>query len=90
LASEHNLPIVPIRVSGTAEAMPPGQVWPKRLRGRLFSRRHRIQVSFGEPIPPQGDTAAMIERVQRFFEGGETAATPRSPYVRRKGRGGGD
>jgi len=84
LASEHNLPIVPIRVSGTAEAMPPGQVWPRRLRGRLLTRRHRIQVAFGEPIPPQVDTAAMIERVQQFFENGEAVPPLRSPYARRK------
>src|ERR1700760_3486998 len=32
LASHHNLSIVPIRVTGTAEAMPPGSFWPKRLR----------------------------------------------------------
>ena len=80
LASHHNLPIVPIRVTGTAEAMPPGAVWPKRLRGRLFSRRHRVEVTFGEPIPPQADTAALIERVQRFFESGEAGPPSRSPY----------
>jgi 1-acyl-sn-glycerol-3-phosphate acyltransferase len=84
LASEHNIPIVPIRVDGTAEAMPPGQVWPKRLRGRLFSRRHKIHVSFGEPIPPQVDAAAMIERVQSFFESGEAGPPSRNPYARRK------
>lgn len=71
LASQHNISIVPIRVTGTAEAMPPGQIWPKRLRGRLFTRRHRIEVSFGEPIPPLSDTAALIERVTEFFENGE-------------------
>jgi 1-acyl-sn-glycerol-3-phosphate acyltransferase len=84
LASEHNLPIVPIRVDGTAEAMPPGQFWPKRLRGRLFSKRHKIHVSFGEPIPPQVDTAAMIERVQNFFESGQAGPPSRTPYTRRK------
>jgi 1-acyl-sn-glycerol-3-phosphate acyltransferase len=84
LATEHNLPIVPIRVDGTAEAMPPGQFWPKRLRGRLFSRRHKIHVSFGEPIPPQVDAAAMIERVQSFFDSGEAGKPSRTPYARRK------
>jgi 1-acyl-sn-glycerol-3-phosphate acyltransferase len=84
LACEHNLPIVPIRVDGTAEAMPPGQFWPKRLRGRLFSRRHKIHVSFGEPIPPQVDAAAMIERVQNFFESGAAGKPARTPYTRRK------
>ena len=87
LASEHHMPIVPIRVSGTAEAMPPGQMWPKRLRGRFFSKRHHIQVTFGEPILPQEDTAAMIDLVQNFFDS-DTAATPsRSPYLRRKASG---
>src|SRR6202012_2871431 len=47
LAASHNLSIVPIRVTGTAEAMPPGRMWPKRLQGRLLTKRHRIDVSFG-------------------------------------------
>jgi 1-acyl-sn-glycerol-3-phosphate acyltransferase len=76
LASAHNISIVPIRVTGTAEAMPPGQIWPKRLRGRLFTKRHRIEVSFGEPIPPLSDPAALVERVTEFFENGE-APPPR-------------
>ncbi len=83
LASHHNLSIVPIRVTGTAAAMPPGAIWPKRLRGRLFSRRHRVEVSFGEPIPPQADTAALIERVQSFFESGDSGQASLSPYRRR-------
>lgn len=82
LASHHNLPIVPIRVTGTAAAMPPGAFWPKRLRGRLFTRRHRVDVTFGEPIPPIADTAALIERVQSFFESGESGSSI-SPYRRR-------
>lgn len=87
LASHHNLSIVPIRVTGTAEAMPPGAVWPRRLRGRLFSRRHRVEVTFGEPIPPLSDTAALIERVQHFFESGEAGTPSLSPYRRRNGGG---
>ncbi len=83
LASQHNLSIVPIRVTGTAAAMPPGTLWPKRLRGRLFSHRHRVEVSFGEPIPPLADTAALIERVQNFFESGEAGEASQSPYRRR-------
>ena len=30
----HHLTIVPIRVTGTAEAMPPGRFWPRRLRDK--------------------------------------------------------
>jgi 1-acyl-sn-glycerol-3-phosphate acyltransferase len=74
LAVAHNISIIPIRVTGTAEAMPPGQRWPKRLQGRLFSRRHRIEVSFGEPIPPLADPAALVERVTEFFENGNPPA----------------
>ncbi|MGO9884633.1 MAG: lysophospholipid acyltransferase family protein [Solirubrobacteraceae bacterium] len=71
LAANHKLSIIPIRVTGTAEAMPPGRLWPKRLRGTFTSKRHRIEVSFGEPIQPSDDTTALIERVQRYFENGE-------------------
>jgi len=71
LAAAHKLTIVPIRVTGTADAMPPGRIWPKRLHGTLVSRRHRIEVSFGEPIAPSEDTAALIERVQTYFENGD-------------------
>jgi len=85
LAAAHNLSIVPIRVTGTREAMPPGRLWPKRLHGKLISRRHRIDVSFGEPIQPGGDATALIERVQRFFDSGNGDGGPSaSPYRRRK------
>src|SRR3954467_9054292 len=47
IAADHRIPIVPIAVKGTHDAMPPGQNWPKRKRGRLFSRRHRMEVHFG-------------------------------------------
>jgi 1-acyl-sn-glycerol-3-phosphate acyltransferase len=71
LAANHKLSIVPIRVTGTAQAMPPGRLWPKRLHGTFTSKRHRIEVSFGEPILPTEDTTALIERVQRYFENGD-------------------
>lgn len=68
LANRHKLPVVPIRVSGTRAVMPPGRFWPKRLHGRVLSKRHRVQVSFGEPIKPADDAGAVIDRVQRFFD----------------------
>ena len=86
LAAAHNLSIVPIRVTGTGETMPPGRLWPKRLHGKLLPKRHRIEVSFGEPIRPTGDATALIERVQRFFESGDGGALA-SPYRRRKTAG---
>ncbi len=86
LASAHNLAIVPIRVTGTAAAMPPGRMWPKRLHGKVLSSRHRIEVSFGEPIQPTADTAALIERVQTFFENGDGRPST-SPYRRARKTG---
>jgi 1-acyl-sn-glycerol-3-phosphate acyltransferase len=82
LASHHKVSILPIHVSGTAAAMPPGQIWPKRIRGKLglLTRRHRIEVSFGEPIPPQEDTTALFERVQSFFDANGDGSASRSPY----------
>ena len=78
LAKRHRLPVVPIRVSGTSQVMPPGRFWPKRLHGRIMSRRHKVQISFGEPIKPLEDPAAVIARVQSFFDqsdGGDGAVT---------------
>jgi 1-acyl-sn-glycerol-3-phosphate acyltransferase len=83
LAAAHNLAIVPIRVTGTHQAMPPGRLWPKRIRGKVVSHRHPIEVSFGEPIRPTGDATALIERVQSFFDSGNGGPSA-SPYRRRK------
>jgi 1-acyl-sn-glycerol-3-phosphate acyltransferase len=82
LAAAHNLTIVPIRVTGTAEAMPPGRFWPKRLRDKPLPRRHRIEVSFGEPISAIGDADAVMESVRAFFQNG-SASPYRSPYRKR-------
>jgi 1-acyl-sn-glycerol-3-phosphate acyltransferase len=87
LAAEHDIPILPIYVAGTREAMPPGRSWPKRLTaGRI--RRQPIVVRFGPPIRPlagehRNETMA---RVQAWFDaqegnaptgdGGATAAAP--------------
>jgi 1-acyl-sn-glycerol-3-phosphate acyltransferase len=69
LAERHKLPVVPIRVTGTSEVMPPGRFWPKRLHGKIVSKRHNVEVCFGDPITPSKDSAAVIERVQSFFTG---------------------
>jgi 1-acyl-sn-glycerol-3-phosphate acyltransferase len=59
IAGQHDIDIVPIFVRGTHDAMPPGQNWPKRRRGRLFfSRRHPVEVRFGRPIRPPSPSAA--------------------------------
>ena len=82
LAAAHHLTIVPIRVTGTAEAMPPGRFWPRRRRDKPVPRRHRIEVSFGEPITATGDADEVMEYVKTFFQNG-SASPYRSPYRRR-------
>jgi 1-acyl-sn-glycerol-3-phosphate acyltransferase len=82
LAAAHNLTIVPIRVTGTAEAMPPGRFWPRRRRDKPVPRRHRIEVAFGEPIIATGDADQVMESVRTFFQNG-SASPYRSPYRKR-------
>ena len=50
--------------------MPPGQNWPKRRKGRLFPRRHPIEVRFGEPIAPRdpAERREVMAEVQAFWE----------------------
>jgi 1-acyl-sn-glycerol-3-phosphate acyltransferase len=70
IAAEHDMPIVPVYVTGTHEAMPPGRSWPRRRRGRFFSRRHPVEVHFGEPIRPRPgeQRGSIMERVRAFYE----------------------
>ncbi len=83
MAEAHHRNIVPIIVKGTTDMMPPGQSWPKRLRGKVFSRRHKVEVRFGDPIAPGGDVNETIERVQEFFDSGK-AEQVKSLYRHRK------
>jgi 1-acyl-sn-glycerol-3-phosphate acyltransferase len=71
LAAQHGVAIVPIHVSGTHAAMPPGLNWPKRLSGRVLSRRHEVVVRFGEPIWPGEDEhrTEVMARVREFLTG---------------------
>jgi 1-acyl-sn-glycerol-3-phosphate acyltransferase len=83
IAQAHDIPIVPIYVKGTHDAMPPGRNWPKRRH--LLSRRHRVEVHFGEPIWPGRDEPRheVMDRVRTFLEeeaaGGSAPARERRP-----------
>jgi 1-acyl-sn-glycerol-3-phosphate acyltransferase len=68
IAHQHRIPIVPVRVRGTHDAMPPGRNWPKRIHGFL-SRRHRVEVTFGPPIwaGDDDDRAAVMSRVRAYL-----------------------
>jgi 1-acyl-sn-glycerol-3-phosphate acyltransferase len=69
LAARHQASIVPIRIRGTRDAMPPGRLWPSRIHGRNGSKRHPISIAFGDPIKPSEDVGEVTGAVQRFFNG---------------------
>jgi 1-acyl-sn-glycerol-3-phosphate acyltransferase len=68
IAQQHGIPIVPIYVKGTHDAMPPGCNWPHKRR--LLARRHRVEVHFGAPIwpGPQEHRTDVMGRVRSFLE----------------------
>jgi 1-acyl-sn-glycerol-3-phosphate acyltransferase len=86
IAQQHGIPIVPIYVEGTHDAMPPGRNWPKKRW--LLARRYRVEVHFGPPIWPKADEhrSEIMARVRAFLEeqaGVEPvpAAAPRTAKV---------
>jgi 1-acyl-sn-glycerol-3-phosphate acyltransferase len=84
LAAQHGLNIVPIWVGGTHAAMPPGQNWPKRLRGRFFSRRVKVEICFGRPIPPRdpSERREVMAEVREFWEREGRPASGEAPSAR--------
>ena len=90
LATDQRVPLVPVHVEGTHTAMPPGRSWPRRLRGRLWPRRHAVTVHFGEPIrpDPERNPNHVMTRLRAFMEEhavgpleGRDGATPPSGGV---------
>jgi 1-acyl-sn-glycerol-3-phosphate acyltransferase len=71
LAARHRVQIIPIRVTGTREAMPPGRFWPSRIRSHNGSERHVVSICFGAPIMPTEDVHSVTKTVQLFFEGSD-------------------
>jgi 1-acyl-sn-glycerol-3-phosphate acyltransferase len=81
IAAQHDLPIVPIYLSGTGKAMPRGHHWMVFKAGRP-GPRHPLEVRFGKPIVVRGDErpGEVMERVRLFLaECG--AETEREPYA---------
>jgi 1-acyl-sn-glycerol-3-phosphate acyltransferase len=72
IAQQHSVPIVPIYVKGTHDAMPPGRNWPRRVKHRLLSRRHRVEVHIGSPVWVGEDEhrSAVMGRLREFLEHG--------------------
>jgi 1-acyl-sn-glycerol-3-phosphate acyltransferase len=68
LAAQYELPIVPIHLSGTGDAMPRGHHWMVFKAGRP-GRRHAVEVRFGRPIIPRARErpSEVMERVRLFL-----------------------
>lgn len=75
LAAEHGVPLVPIHVGGTHEAMPTGRSWMVRRKG---GGRHPITVSFGAPlqVASPADRFEAMEQVRLFMAGCGAETTP--------------
>ncbi|UTI62971.1 1-acyl-sn-glycerol-3-phosphate acyltransferase [Paraconexibacter antarcticus] len=88
IAAEYGVPIVPVHVAGTHEAMPTGRRWMTRAPGRFLGRRRPIEISFGPPIVPQPgeDHRHVMERVRLFLAsaGADTTPDPRVEQLRRR------
>jgi 1-acyl-sn-glycerol-3-phosphate acyltransferase len=87
LAAEHHLPIVPIYLSGTREAMPRGHRWMVFKAGRP-GPRHLLEIRFGKPIAPRAGErpSEVMERVRLFLAecGAETEREPDAEYAHRR------
>jgi 1-acyl-sn-glycerol-3-phosphate acyltransferase len=84
LAAEHRLPIVPIYVSGTGEAMPRGHRWMVFKAGRP-GPRHPLEIRFGKPIAPRAEErpSEVMEQVRLFLAecGAETQSAPHAEHA---------
>ena len=80
LAAEHHLPIVPIYLSGTRQAMPRGHHWMVFKAGRP-GPRHPIEIRFGKPIVPRpGEPPDEVMERARLFLADCGAETEREPH----------
>ena len=70
LAVEHAIPVVPMYLEGTHEAMPPGRAWPVK---------YPVQLHLGAPLSPEAldDARSFTARLQASFD--ELVRTARPP-----------
>jgi 1-acyl-sn-glycerol-3-phosphate acyltransferase len=80
LAAAHFVPIVPVHILGTHDAMPPGRRWMVRPAGGSRWGRHTLRVRFGPPIQVGSgdDVLEALERVRLFMAacGAQTRVHP--------------
>ena len=86
LAAKHGVPIVPVHISGTHEAMPPGSGWMIRPPGSRWRGRHTIRVTFGLPIYARAEEEPLevMETIRLFMAacGADTTPDPRLAALR--------
>ena len=75
IAAMHDVPIVPVCVSGTHATMPVGRGWMRRGPGRS---RRPVEVAFGPPIRAGAGEhrTEVMERVRHFLASQGAATTP--------------
>jgi 1-acyl-sn-glycerol-3-phosphate acyltransferase len=85
LAAAYGMPIVPVHVGGTHEAMPTGSGWPTLAAGRWPGSRRPVTVRFGAPIrPAEGEShREVMERVRHFLADCGARTTPDPRFARR-------
>jgi 1-acyl-sn-glycerol-3-phosphate acyltransferase len=87
LAAEHQLPIVPIYLSGTGQAMPRGHRWMVFKAGRP-GPRHQLEIRFGKPIAAgsRERPSEVMERVRVFLAecGAATEGEPQAEHAHRR------
>lgn len=85
LAAQQGVPLVPVYVAGTSDAMPRGHHWMVFRDGKPWGARHDIEIRFGEPMyPREGEQPAdTMERV-RLFLAESGATTVPDPVVARE------
>ncbi len=85
LAAQQGVPLVPVYIAGTLDAMPRGHHWMVFRGGRPWGRRHRIEIRFGEPMRPrEGEAPAEIMERVRLFLAESGATTVADPAVTRE------
>jgi 1-acyl-sn-glycerol-3-phosphate acyltransferase len=87
LAAEHDMPIVPVYVAGTGQAMPRGHRWMVFKAGRP-GPRHPLEIRFGKPIVPRAGErpSEVMERVRLFLAecGADTECEPQAEHAHRR------
>jgi 1-acyl-sn-glycerol-3-phosphate acyltransferase len=80
LAATRFVPIVPVHIDGTHDAMPPGRRWIVRPAATTRWARHALRVRFAPPIQvgPGDDILEAMERVRLFMSacGAQTRVHP--------------